>query len=196
MPPLEIEVKVRMKEGAGAARQALLAVGAVEVRARHFEENRILDTPGFALASRAALLRIRSTSDGQDVLTFKEKVGDDTRAKIRREWETRVGSASVLGAILERAGFVPTYRYQKHRTVYRLGEAVLDLDETPMGCFLEIEGSETSIAETMRRLGLGDADRIVEDYRTLWHAWLAGRGLPPADMLFPEPGGGGPEGPR
>ena len=184
----EIEVKVRY-EGAEAARRAILAAGGVETRPRHFEENRIYDTPAGDLAARHALLRLRSTSDGGAWMTFKEKRGEDTRAKVRDEWEVEVSSAEVLSTILEHAGFVVSYRYQKHRTVYRAGAATIDLDETPMGCFIEIEGTEEILDATAARLGIADAARIVDDYRTLWYAWLDGRGLPHGDMVFPERGG-------
>jgi len=181
---LEVEVKIRARSAA-EARRRILTAGGIEIRPRHFEDNRILDTPSGDLAARRALLRVRSTSDGRGWVTFKEKVGEDTRAKVRDEWESEVSSAEALAAILERAGFVVSYRYQKYRTVFRAGGATIDLDETPMGCFIEIEGSEESLDAMTKVLGAGEADRIVEDYRTLWYAWLAGQGRPESDMVFP-----------
>lgn len=187
---LEVEVKIRF-EKPEAARRAILAATGVEKRSRYFEENRIFDTPGRDLAARGALLRIRCTSDGEGLLTFKEKVESEVRAKVRKEWEVRIDSPETLATVLTRAGFVTTYTYQKYRTVFRIGEAVVDLDETPMGCFVEIEGSPDSIREAAARLGARQSDFLVEDYRTIYHAWLAERGLPPADMVFPDRSPGG-----
>jgi len=189
--PLEIEVKIRF-EGAEAARRAILAAGGAETRARHFEDNRILDTPAGDLATRQALLRVRSTSDGRGFVTFKEKVATDVRAKVRIERESEVSSADAIAAILEGAGFVTTYRYQKYRTVFRLGRATVDLDETPMGCFIEIEAERDAILEAASRLGAKESEFLVEDYRTLYHDWLREKGLPLSDMLFPPRGAGSP----
>lgn len=189
MDPLEIEVKIRC-ESAEAARRALQAAGAVESRPRHFEENRIYDTPAGDLRGRSAMLRVRSASDGAAAVTFKEKVETTERAKVRRELESPVGDPEVLAAILDRCGFVIIYRYQKHRTVFRLGEATIDLDETPMGCFLEIEGTPAVIASTAAAIGARESDFIVEDYRTLHREWLSAKGLPPGDMVFDPPRGG------
>ncbi len=185
MEALEVEVKIRF-ETPEAARKAILAAAGVEKRSRYFEENRIFDTPGRELAARGALLRIRGTSDGEALLTFKEKVESGVRAKVRQEWEVRIDSPETLATLLTRAGFVTTYTYEKYRTVFRLGEAVVDLDETPIGCFVEIEGSPDVIREAAARLGARESDFLVEDYRTIYHAWLAERGLPPADMIFPD----------
>jgi adenylate cyclase, class 2 len=189
---LEIEVKIRFPD-AGEARRAVLSAGGAEVRPRHFEENSILDTPAGDLAARSALLRVRSASDGRAFLTFKEKVPTEARAKIRIEREVEVSSAEILAAILRGAGFVPIYRYQKYRTVFSLGAATVDLDETPMGCFIEIEGSREAIASAASRLGASEADFIVEDYRALFREWREARGLPPGDMVFEDerPAGGG-----
>jgi len=87
----------------------------------------------------------------------------------------------------ERAGFVSTYRYQKYRTMFRLGDATIDLDETPMGCFIEIEAPAAALASAAARLGAKESEFLVEDYRTLYREWLDARGLPPSDMIFEDP---------
>lgn len=189
--PLETEVKIRLGSAA-QARRAILEAGGVEARKRHFEDNRIFDNPGRSLTDRGALLRVRATSDGGGRLTYKEKVETAERVKIRREWETEADPPEIMARILEMTGFQVIYRYQKYRTVFRLGEAAIELDETPMGCFVEIEGPRAAIPEIAALLGVGEEGFITEDYRTLHLAWLEERGLPPGDMVFPE-GEGSPE---
>lgn len=181
--PLEIEVKIRF-EDVDEARRALKDAGAREIRARHFEDNRIFDTPGRDLAARSALLRVRETSDEKGFVTFKEKVESDISAKVRKELEAEVSPPATLAQILLGSGFIQTYRYQKYRTVFRLGAATIDLDETPMGCFIEIEGSREEIDEASRRMGRRPEQYIVEDYRSLYLEWLEQRGLPPGEMIF------------
>lgn len=189
--PLEIEVKIRLG-GAGEARKRILAAGAVPIRERHFEDNRIFDNKERELSRRGALLRVRATGDGMGRLTYKEKVKSDLRAKVRREWEVEVQPPEALVRILSMSGFEETYRYQKYRTVFRLEGCHIDLDETPMGCFVEIEGAADAIPRAARLLGVPEEAFITEDYRSLHRTWLDERGLPPGDMLYPDgeaPGG-------
>ena len=108
----------------------------------------------------------------------------DLNAKVRKETETRIQSPTDLVRILEGLGFVTIYQYQKYRTVFRLGQATLDLDETPIGCFVEVEGSPDAIESSMSAMGMKDSTRIVENYRTLHMNWLEERELPKGPMLF------------
>ncbi|MBI3449578.1 MAG: class IV adenylate cyclase [Acidobacteria bacterium] len=188
---LEVEIKLSFPD-VGTARRALLAAGAVEARPRHFEENLVFDTPSGDLAASSRLLRVRATSDGQGALTYKEKVASEATAKVRRELETTVSAPAVLAAILERAGYVVTYRYEKYRTVFTLDGATIDLDETPMGCFVEIEAPAAAIPGLAARLGASERDFIVDDYRTVFREWLGARGRPLTDMTFAAVAGSAP----
>lgn len=186
---LETEIKLRFDSVAGARRR-IEAAGGRLVRERHFEDNRIFDNPERALSERGALLRVRATSDGSGRITYKEKVpageeGPGPRAKVRREWEIEARPAATAARILELAGFEVVYRYQKHRTTFRVEGCSVELDETPMGCFVEIEGPREEIGRVAERLGAREKDFITEDYRSLHLAWLEDRGLPAGHMIFP-----------
>lgn len=183
MSHLEREVKVPVASAA-EARRTILATGGREVRPRHLEENSVFDLPSGMLRERSALLRVRRTSDRPALLTFKEKVETAERAKIRKEIETEAADGEALVAILEGLGYRPVYRYQKFRTVFLLEGANVELDETPIGCFLEIEGGPEAIEAAAGRLGLEHSTFLVEDYRSLHLAWLRERGLPEGDMVF------------
>lgn len=195
--PLEIEVKLRMVS-AGEARRRIESAGGRVIRDRHFEDNRIFDNPQRTLSARGALLRVRSTTDGGGRLTYKEKLGEGEepagfRAKVRREWEAEAQPPETAAQILAMTGFQVIYRYQKYRTVFRLEECAVELDETPIGCFVEIEGPRARILRVAELLGVTVEEFITEDYRSLHLAWLEERGLPPGDMVFKE---GGPPGRR
>lgn len=183
MDVLEREVKVRFADPA-AARSRIEKAGGVERRSRFFEDNRIFDNPERRLSSCGALLRVRSIGGGEGRLTYKEKVATESKAKVRREWELVVDHPDVLAEILGRTGFEVVYRYQKYRTSFEVGDCHVELDETPIGCFVEIEGPEPSIFQVASRLGAAGGDLLSEDYRSLHLAWLESRGLPPGDMLF------------
>jgi adenylate cyclase class IV len=79
-----------------------------------------------------------------------------------------------MRAILLRAGFRETFRYEKRREIWRLGRATVCLDATPLGAFVEIEGSPREIDRRARALGLkpasGGTPSITASYPALWRA--------------------------
>lgn len=113
------------------------------------------------------------------MLTFKGPVRPGAM-KIREEIETGADSPEILLAILERIAFHPAFRYEKYREEFALPGAVIAIDETPIGTFIEIEGDEPAIAAAAAALGFSPADYVTASYRTLFIA-EGGRG----DMIFP-----------
>lgn len=186
--PLEIEVKLRL-----ASRDEALArlgrLGAEPRDGRHFEDNEIYDTARLTLGREGSLLRLRIT-DGNGLITFKEKVETDLNAKVRREVETEVSDSGAVRAILGKLGLIKVYRYQKHRSYYGWtdpegeGDLCISLDETPIGVFVELEGAPGAIDRAARIMGYTQDDYIVEDYRTLHRAWLRDHDLPDGDLVF------------
>ena len=156
-----------------------------------FESNDIYDTPQGALAAAGRMLRLRVAGD-ETILTFKERVETDLRAKVRREVQTTVESASAMREIISKLGLVRVYRYQKYRAYFewndpQTGERLaICLDDTPIGVFLELEGPKDSIDRAAARMGYSQDDYILEDYRALHQAYLRDRGLPPGDLVFPD----------
>ena len=186
---LEIEVKLR----AGSADEALERLARLPAtldQGRLFEDNDVFDTPDGRLKRAECLLRLRVV-DTRGILTFKEKVETAMRAKVRTEVQTAVGSPEAIRGILTKLGLVRVYRYQKYRSYHGWTEPEsgarlsISLDDTPIGIFIELEGDMTAIDRAARRMGYGEADYIVEDYRALHIAWLHQRGLPAGDMVFP-----------
>ncbi|UCF67243.1 MAG: class IV adenylate cyclase [Acidobacteriota bacterium] len=183
----EIEVKIRI-ENADEARRELGKAGAVAMTPRYFEDNRVYDDVSESLKSRERLLRLRTVGE-HHVLTFKTppvEEGEPARYKVRLEHETRIGDPAVIDSILTALGYRTTYRYQKFRQRYRMDDVIVELDETPIGVFIELEGPPAAIDAAASRLGFGSADYITKTYRTL-HVETAGSD-PPGDMVFsPEP---------
>jgi adenylate cyclase class 2 len=186
--PHEIEVKLRM-DGV----DPLLAAGIdLEVESpRHFEDNWLLDTAGFDLSDKPAILRVRS-ANGRGSITYKEKTAPDAPAsqfKQRVEIETGVDDPQNAVAVFERLGYRTWFRYQKFRTVYRAilpGGSRLSvmLDETPIGNFIEIEGEEEAIAGAVALLGVSPADYILDSYLALQAEHCRRQGRQFGDMLF------------
>ena len=126
----------------------------------------------------------RTYTSGQHVLTVKTPVEGQHRHKVRDEDETTVGDADVMTRILDGLGFAPCWRYQKHRTTYTLGGLEICLDETPIGCFVELEGPPDEIDVVTQQLGFTQDQQIRETYRELQEREAGRRGVSPGDLLL------------
>ncbi|MCE2515163.1 MAG: class IV adenylate cyclase [Acidobacteria bacterium] len=185
---LEREVKIRFASAA-EARAAVAGIGAVPLRALRLQDDRLLDTADGRLRDERCTLRVRQERwPEQDhpagaTVTFKGPPRPDVM-KVREEIETGVDDGALLLQVLERAGFRVWFRYQKHREEFTCDGAVVAIDETPCGVFVEIEGAEGGVAQVARALGRTPGDYVVDSYRTLYEADCARRGRPVADMVF------------
>jgi adenylate cyclase class 2 len=166
---------------AEAARTRVLALGATPRRPRRLQRDVIVDTADGALVSRGCALRVRD-DDGDAYLTYKGAVVPGP-LKVREELETSAASAECVLAILAALGYEPVFRYEKYREELAVPGALIAIDETPIGTFLEIEGLEDAIHEWAARLGFSPADYITTSYRTLWVA-AGGDAARAGDMIF------------
>jgi adenylate cyclase class 2 len=180
---------------------------------RVHEWNVLFDTPQGNLANRGQLLRIRtetpepSAKKGQQesrqriLLTFKRPVVEATSAagtsqenhrhKVREEFEIEVSDSTVLTRIFEGLGMRGWFRYEKRRTTFRLpvefGWAkglLIELDETPIGTFVELEGPPAAIDRAAQELGFVPRDYILQNYLGLYVEECRRLGQEPGDMLF------------
>jgi len=164
--PRETEVKIRIAS-AEAARELLRHAGAELVRERHFEDNALFDDKAGSLRATGTVLRLRRTPRG-GVLTFKGPREIEGGVKSREERETSVDDPDEVLAILRKLGYRP------------LGQEI-EVDETPIGAFLEIEGDAEGIHAVAADLGFSPSDFVTESYIGLFFAG-GGQG----DMVFPE----------
>jgi adenylate cyclase class 2 len=178
---LEREVKLAFDSPA-AARSAVVATGATLVKPRRLQADALFDTDQRLLSARRQVLRVR-VEEGRSFVTFKSPAEHPTM-KLREELETHVGDGALLVAILERAGFRIWFRYEKYREEYTLGEAVVAIDETPIGTFVEIEGTDRGITQAAFGLDRHPHDYILESYRSLFVRYCQQRGQPAVDMVF------------
>ena len=179
----ETEIKLAAPDVA-AARRLLRRAGFRVARRRVFEANTVFDTAERGLRQANLLLRVRQTP-GADSFTFK---GPPLAAKhkTREELEVTLSSAATCGLILQRLGYQPAFRYEKYRTEFRLPgtSGVATLDETPIGTYLELEGSPRWIDRMARRLGFAERDYITASYGRLYLDWCAARQATPGHMVF------------
>lgn len=188
IPNHEIEVKLRFDSV-----EALLSAGIVLTteKAKHFEDNWLLDAEDNRLSAKAAILRVRQSGETGS-LTYKEKAAPDapaTQFKQRLEIETALDDPASAAALFERLGFHKWFRYQKYRTIYRAtvpsgAQLHVMFDETPIGNFIELEGEEDVIAQAVKLLGVASEDYVLESYLALQAAHCARQGKQLEDMVF------------
>ena len=107
--------------------------------------------------------------------------------KVREELETVVGDGEMLLRVFRELGLHVWFRYEKYREEFSHEDVIVAIDETPVGVFVEIEGSEQGIADMTLALGRTQADYIVDSYRSLFLRHREDSGLTGSDMLF-DPG--------
>ncbi len=184
---IETEVKIRMPGGAAEALDHIERHGFHVRTPRSLQADQVFDRPDGDLRNARQLLRVRS-ENGRAILTFKGTPFPGPY-KSREELEASTEDAAALIKILDRLGYVPSFRYEKYRTSFALpGETdatagVLTMDETPIGVFLELEGPESWIDRTALRLGFSTKDYMTVSYATLYREHRAVHGGVP-DMVF------------
>ena len=149
------------------------------LRPRRRQHDILVDTADGRLQAAGTALRVRA--DGERAfLTFKGPVLAGP-LKAREEIETEAGSADALLALLAALGYAPAFRYEKYREEFAADGAIVAIDETPIGTFVEIEGEPAAIHGLAARLGFGTGDYLTASYRALFIA----SGIAGPDMLFP-----------
>ena len=176
----EIKVEIQNPEDFCARLQALKPL---LVSARHFEDNHLFDFPDKTLLSRGCLMRIRHAG-GDSVLTFKGPPKKDGIFKIREELETGLDDGRTAHEILQRLGMREWFRYQKYRREFELDTVVVAVDETPIGNYAELEGSETAIRNLARRLDIGQSRFLRNSYYSLYLEDCRLKGRIPGEMVF------------
>jgi len=178
---VETEIKLPL-ENAAHGKRLLKRAGFRLRKRRALEENTLFDTPRGALRQAGTALRIRQTR-GHALLTYKGPVLPG-KLKSREELEIEIGDAALGARILARLGFEAAFRYRKFRSEYgsKSGAGIICLDETPAGCFLELEGSSRWIAQTRRALGFRASDAVTASYAQLYTETRIGAGEDPSGM--------------
>lgn len=179
---IEREVKVRVDD-LDAVRRRLVEADAELLEPRSRECNTLFDRDG-ELQGHGCALRLRRDGQGARI-TFKGPAVFEQEVKSRTELETSVGDADRFEQILVALGLSATLRYEKDREQWRLGEAVVALDHTPLGDFVEVEAEAP--LEYLGALGLEGAVREKLSYVGLWLEERRSNSQLGADMLFDPP---------
>jgi adenylate cyclase class 2 len=136
------------------------------------------------------------------LVTFKRPTAEDevspvgraaSKYKVREELELEISDGGTLTKIFEALSLDGWFRYEKYRTTYKLGKGqvwaqglLIELDETPVGTFVELEGPGEAIDRAAQELGFAKRDYITKSYLALYVEECRRRGEEPRNMLFAE----------
>jgi adenylate cyclase class 2 len=181
---VEIEIKLRLPAELDEIRRDLRKLGFRIAKHRVFESNILFDNSKRTLRKHGKLIRLRRVGR-HSVLTYKGP-SEKSKYKKRPEVEVDLVNGEPIEGIFAHIGYHPVFRYEKFRTEYakRPGVGTVMLDETPIGNFLEIEGSPGFIDRTARLLGFSTRDYINRSYGYLYLAHCRERRISPANMTF------------
>jgi adenylate cyclase, class 2 len=176
--------------------------------AKHGQLLRIRTETPAANSTRARASKRRGWASGRSpiriLLTFKSPpeqlaVGSvkplrpEGRYKVREETELALSESAPLQKIFEGLGLKGWFRYEKFRTAYRFPARVawakalvIDLDETPIGTFVELEGPGPAIDRAAHALGFSPQAYVTKNYLVLYLEDCKRRGVQPSHMLFAE----------
>ena len=171
----EIEAKYSV-QSFSAVRKALRGAGA-KYLGTVLQTDQFYEKPDRAFRRSGCGLRLRRVKvlkrgsvqgDTRPLITFKGPIQGNSNAKIRHEIETKLDCATTAAELLCALGLRMEMTIQKSRSSYKLGRALIELDELPLlGKFIEIEGiSERNVETTRKRLGIRDR-HIPQSYLCL-----------------------------
>jgi len=209
----EIKLRIDDRKALAKALKRLGAKPKEPKKPRVHESNLIFDTPDGGLAKHGQLLRIRTETPAdkklpakgkaglRTLLTFKSPpeelaMGDirpsgDRRYKVREEIETELVDGDNLRRIFEGLGLRGWFRYEKYRTTYVLPGKhawakglLIEMDETPIGTFVELEGPGEAIDRAAKELGYTPRDYVLKNYLVLYLDECKRLGKPPGNMEF------------
>jgi adenylate cyclase, class 2 len=144
--------------------------------------------------SRVMLTFKRPAEPSKGELEMGARVAGAGRHKVREEIEVEVVEGGNLTRIFEGLGMRGWFRYEKYRTTFKLPAAVqwaqdllIELDETPIGTYVELEGPAEAIDRAARELGFSPRDYVLKNYLALYVEECRRRNEGPRDMVFAKP---------
>lgn len=179
---IESEIKIPVAD-LDSIRGHLDQGGAVLISPRQDEVNILFDSTDGTLAKNGKVLRVRRIGE-KSLLTFKGPASWDGPVKLRQEIELEVSSSGTISELLHALGYAPWMRYEKKRESWMMGGVRIELDHTPMGDFVELEGPIDDLENAARKLKLDPGHAVAESYIGLWQAFRVRHPDLGRDMVF------------
>jgi adenylate cyclase class 2 len=183
---IETEIKIRFDRGSPRdARDLIERHGYTLLDPRTLESDQVFDLDSSQLKGADQLLRLRR-SGARSTVTYKGPATRE-RHKSREEIEFDVSDAAAFALVLDRLGYTPRFRYEKYRTKFAAQPpepGIITIDETPIGVFLELEGTPDWIDLTAARLGFAGSEYCTQSYAALYREYLLSHRDAPPNMVF------------
>jgi adenylate cyclase, class 2 len=169
----ETEVKILWNGPVADVQALVVRQGYQLTAARVLETDQLFDRSAGELKQSGTVLRLRQAA-GLSTITYKGPATRDLY-KSREEIEFDVSNPENFVTVLDRLGYQPTLSYQKFRTKFSdpCDPGLVTIDETPMGVFLELEGSKDWIDRAASRLGFPQTAYLTSSYASLYKEHVA-----------------------
>jgi len=165
----EIEAKIKV-EALEPVAGRLQELGAQFLHTIQQADTYFMDTHKLLHKNDCGLRIRRQSIDGKEsaYLTFKG-AREKTKYKSRTEHETGISDPNAAENILEGLGYHKRLTVEKKRSVWRLDNCEVCLDQLPdLGCFVEVEGpDEETISSVLAKLNLQDQPHISKGYASM-----------------------------
>lgn len=148
----------------------IYSLGFDRIQKKLYEYNIVFDTPEGHLKKKNQLLRLRKIGD-ISFITFKQPVPlnqDINQYKIREETEVSVSEFTKTQSILLNLGYRIFFIYEKYREIFCHDNILIMIDQTPIGDYIEIEGSPDDIDMISKELDFKKSQYIIESYYSLF----------------------------
>jgi len=117
------------------------------IQERVLEMNIRFDLPDRSLRTEGRVLRLRLDTEAK--LTYKSGSTVQHGVLSRKEIEFVVEDFEKAKQFLEELGYQKLFYYEKYRTTYEFNDCHIMLDELPYGSFVEIEGENVEVIQTV-----------------------------------------------
>lgn len=180
MAYIEKEIKLRIEDpvslSADLKRKGARFIG------KAFQRTVRFDDQNASLALRGIALRVRSGLC--DVVTVKRKLDDAGGVSQREEYEAEVEDIEIFRRMFIALGFDRERIMEKYRMDFEFNGTLVSVDEMPFGMFVEIEGEEDKISETVNLLGLYGKERILGSYWDVFEEYKKEHGFAGENIEF------------
>lgn len=180
MAYIEKEIKLRIEDPVVLAID-LKKKGACFI-GKAFQRTIRFDDRNASLASRGIALRVRSGLC--NVVTVKRKLEDAGGVSQREEYEAKAEDIEIFRNMFITLGFDCERIMEKYRMDFEFNSTLVSIDEMPFGMFVEIEGEEDKISETVNLLGLYGRERILGSYWDVFEEYKKEHGLAGDNIEF------------
>ncbi|MDD3190763.1 MAG: CYTH domain-containing protein [Candidatus Pacebacteria bacterium] len=162
---IEREIKIKIEDPKQLISK--LKEKGAEFVGKAFQKTTRFDDHSSSLDQRGIFLRTRSGFS--NTVTVKRRINGRGIVSEREEYEAEVEDIEVFRRMFVTLGFDWERIMEKYRLDFKINETVVSVDELSIGFFMEIEGEESKILETVALLGLDMRKKFLGSYWDIFY---------------------------